>query len=111
MSNAYIVYINNLPALTVHEISGETPANIRADLIKKHLDSIIASGVTTAEIRSATIKGEEVVVAGIRPIATVLLSEAKVSNLTTKDLAAKWKEGIIAGLTSTPEVITKLVTP
>jgi len=109
--NAYIVYINNLPALTVHEISGETPANIRADLIKKHLDSIIASGVTTAEIRSATIKGEEVVVAGIRPIATVLLSEAKVSNLTTKDLAAKWKEGIIAGLTSTPEVITKLVTP
>ena len=109
--NAYVVYINDIAALTLHEISGETPANIRADLIKNKLDSIIISGITTNEINSIFVNGEVVLVAGSRPIATVLRSEAKVYDISTDDLAAKWKEGIISGLSATPEVVTIFVTP
>jgi len=109
--NAYVVYINDVAALTLHEISGETPANIRADIIKKKLDSIISSGVTTNEINSLFMNGEVVLMAGSRPIATVLRSEAKAYNISTDDLAAKWKEGIFAGLAATPEVTVRLVTP
>jgi len=109
--NTYIIYINNVPAFTFHEISGEAPADMRADFIKKRLDSMIESGIITSEVNIAVINKQEVLMAGNRAIATVLESEAKANNLSSNDLALKWKAGLIAGLMASPEVTVRLITP
>lgn len=110
VSSAYVIYINNVPALIVHQISGETQAYARASSIKNNLDSIIASGITTSEISIVTVNGEKVLTAGGRNIVTVLGSEAKYSGLSIKDLAAQWKSGIAAGLGASNELAAKPAT-
>lgn len=103
---SYTVYINNLPIMTVHEISGETAAKTRADFVKKRLDSLIEVGLSTMEISTANLNGEDVVIARERTIATALKSEAKIMGSSSMDLANTWKDNIIRGLMASQEVIT-----
>lgn len=110
--SAYNLYINNITALTFHEISGEAPPDQRLNSIKQSLDSILGPGIITAEINIAIVSGSEesIITAGGKPIVLVTESEAKYSNLSVTDLAAKWKEGIIKGLAATPEAVAPAAT-
>ncbi len=110
-AGAYAIYINDVPALTVHQLSGETQAYIRANSIKKNLDLIIGSGITTFEITAVLVNGEKVLAVNGRPIITVLGSEAKYSGLSIKDLAEKWRSGIAAGLEAYMGVAAKPAAP
>jgi hypothetical protein len=109
--NAYIVYMNNTPVITLHDISGEAPAQLRAEAVKNRLDSLIEGNISSGEISTSVINGEHVVLARGRGIVTASMNESKIYKIPGDLLAILWKENIISGLMSTPETITKPITP
>lgn len=108
---SYRILIRNIPVIILHEISGEAPAENRAELVRTRLETAIELGVTTNEISVASINGQDVVMARGRSIITAINGEAEFSKLSTRDLAMKWRDGIISGFISSTEVITRPIIP
>jgi len=107
----YSVTIKGIPVITLHDIVGETPAELRCQLVGKRLKAIVEAGLSTSEISVSNINGEYVVLARERSIATATKGEADANNITNLALAIKWRDGIIAGLMSSGETETRLITP
>jgi len=107
---SFIIRLNGLPVITVHNISGEVPASTKADTIKNRLEAALEYGITTSEISTSTLNGEEIVMAGSRSIATASWKEAQFYNISNRDLANKWKNDVITALSSR-EIIERIISP
>jgi len=106
----YVVSVNDVPAIFLHDITGETPARLKAQSVKKRLDAVLASGASTNEVRVDVINGENVVTVKGNPIVTATRSEAAMLNLSAFTLADLWASALSKGLSATAEAPAKIST-
>ena len=105
-AGAFTVFINKIPVIQLHNISGEVSAQSRAEDVQKRLLSLFSTGITTSEIINSSANSAESVTAKGQNIVTASKAEAQLNNITEKELALQWKNSMIAALMApapTPE--------
>ncbi len=99
---SYVVQVNDIPVIVMHRVSGEASPLIKAEQIEERLQTLADEGVTSGEIKSSVVNGSGIVVSRGMTIATASPAESQMNNMQPSDLADKWRDNIIRGL-SNPE--------